>query len=270
MLKNELKRALTSKGMMLSLLVGMGICAAYGIELTLAASRRYSNISSLGLYEPLTTLVPFDAWFACEITKYYFYFYYMLPIFATLPFAVSYAKEKTSGYTKNILCRTSAGKYALSKYTAVFVAGGTAVTVPLVLNLLWVFTIVPYQKPMPGGNQHVATGITALGEFYYFHPFIYCFLYLVLTFVLSGGIASLALVISLYTQNFFTVLLMPFIVNMLLESVVTMDYSSYLPLKFISPMLSGSKFVYGCIVCLVIIVVSGYIYIKGVEKRDYL
>lgn len=270
MLKNEIKRAFTGKGMLLALVIGLGIIVAYQLDMGIKIHNNMNKIKESGIYIPQSKTTPFDIWIPGHATKYQIYFYYFMPVLAALPFGSSYAREKKSGYVKNVVYRAGKNGYVLSKTIASCIAGGAALALPLLLNLMWTFTIESFKMPSPAGNQVYVNGVTAFGEFFFDHPFIYCFVYIILTFVFGGAVALLSLAMSSMTDNYFTVLLTPFILYMILETVVKGDYSHYLPYTFLSPTCSGDMLLYGFGISISVMILGGLVFAFSIKRSDCL
>lgn len=74
-------------------------------------------------------------------------FFLILPLLAALPFADSYFHDLRGGYLYNVCLRTDKKHYFAAKYLAVFLSGGTAVTLPLLANFLLCSMFLPSMKP---------------------------------------------------------------------------------------------------------------------------
>ena len=58
----------------------------------------------------------------------------IIPLLAAIPYAITYCSDIRTGIVKNYYIRTKKINYLFSKYLAVFLTGGTTVTVPLLIN----------------------------------------------------------------------------------------------------------------------------------------
>lgn len=272
MLNNELRRAFKSKGMLLTLLIGMVICIGYIVSIYKMQAQMNERIENVGeIYIQMTMATPFDYWVLGHATKYKIYLYYFMPVLAVLPYAGSFCQERKSGYCKNVLVRTGRFKYMVAKYISSFLAGGTAVTLPILINLMWTFTYKAYQKPMPGGNTNLTFGSgELLGKLYFQNPFLYCGLYLIAIFIFCGGMAAVTLLVSTVCGNIFTVMLIPFLINIFTTITVSYKKASYLYSSFLDPSIGGYKYVYGIVVCIAIVAVTFVGSTILQRKRDVL
>lgn len=276
MLKNELKRAFTSKGMLLSLVLGQGINIYYIISIL--SQRKTANDTMAmveekigrSLYHGLPENAPFDVWLLGHVCQAYVLFMYFLPVLAALPYAATYAAEKKSGYMKNVLCRADRKKYRACKCTASFIAGGAATVSVMLLNLMWCFTYMKFRMPTPASSAPLVWGKTMLGVMYYSHPFIYSFIYLLAVFVFSGAMSLASIIISEITTNIFTVLLTPFLVIMIFNTILTEESGSYLPIQFLRASNSGYKLYMAPIVSGILIIVTIFLFVFAGRRKDAL
>ena len=221
------------------------------------------------IYIVMSQNSPFDVWMFGHMNKYFMVFMYIFPILAALPFATSYCSEKKSGYVKNVVIRTSRKAYLKSKYWATFISGGIAVAVPFFFSFMWIFTIMKYREPTPASQAPMVTGTSWMCELYFENPFIYCLIFLVAIYVFGGFLATTSLSISQLTDNFLTVLLVPFMVLTFLASVLQGELSMYfLPLNFLAPMNDGNKFYMVLIGAMVMWVVSYGTFVVVGKKKD--
>lgn len=272
MLKNELARAFKNRGMYFSLLFGHAISFYYIISMHIGKYNSQKTQSELGLelYRVMSQNTPFDAWLFVRIHKLYVLFMYFLPILATLPYAVSYAREKKLDYVKNVAVRCNRVRYRICKSVAVFLSGGFAVSSVMAVSLMLAFTFSGFRMPTSSGGASFVDPRTMLGVFYFSHPFLYCFVYIVAGFIFSGCMALISLLISEITVNLFTVSLTPFLIIMILNMVLIEEKGYYLPMQFLKASNGGYMLwmVPAIFVVVMVVTVAGFIY--GGSKRDVL
>lgn len=150
---------------------------------------------------------------------YSIYYSYIFPLLAVLPFAVSYYEDCRSKYRNQLLMRGGVKNYLWSKYLAVFITAGTAVTIPLLLDLMITMTCIPALRPQPGTMVFPVSEGDFMGSLFYTHPFLYVFFYLLLLFCLAGILASVSLAVSVFVTGKYLVLFIPFIFTLMLESI---------------------------------------------------
>lgn len=275
MLKNEIKRAIYNKGMLLSLMIGHFISLYYWIGIYKKRADKLRLLEELytqgmELYQYQVEDTPFSGWMFSHANKECAMFFYLLPLLAALPFAASYWKEKRTGYEKNILIRTTRTKYRWNKYIATFIAGGLSVSSVCITNLMMAFAYIRYRTPTPSSITKMTWAVTQLGAYYYEHPFVYCGIYIVAIFVLAGAIATLSLLISTFWNNYFTVMLIPFMFYILIQAFVEDEYQIYLPSSCFYPANSGVGFFMVPIICGTLLLVSFIGFVVSSKNKDCL
>ena len=127
----------------------------------------------------------------------------------TIPYAASFYTDRKSGILKNIAVRGEKREYLAAKSVAVFMTAGVSAVFPLLLNLMLTMTMFPvinydwYQLP----NYKALFMNLAVKN-----VIAYCIVYMALIFVFAGLIAGLTLSLSLYANNRFVVLSLPFLI----------------------------------------------------------
>ena len=85
-------------------------------------------------------------------------------------------RDRKSGYIKNIYTRVSKRRYLMSKYLAVFLCGGLAVVLPLVVNLGVTAVILPSHLPEIVTSVYTIDATAVLGDLFITQPYL-CLLY---------------------------------------------------------------------------------------------
>lgn len=169
-----------------------------------------------------------------------FLYYLLIPILAVLPYADSFYQDEKSGYAKSILSRTDKKYYYTAKYTSVFLSGGSAVVIPLLINLGASALLLPALRPQVSTSFFAINASSMWGDLFYSHPFLYVFLFLAIDFVFSGFLATIALIVSFFVEHRFIVLFSPFLVYLFFYSLFTfLGLDSWVPIYFLKP---GSGF----------------------------
>lgn len=246
LLKTELAKALKNKYFIITLIIASVICVLgainrineYNIMLDYIKADKAAHGGEIfkNPYLPADSL--FTYWIGGEYTSLYFSLYYLLvPLFAAFPYGWSYFMERKKGYIKNVFTRIDKKNYFLSKYIAVFVAGGLAVVLPLLLNFLLTSCFIPARTPDVLYDTYTGVGFLQMwSSLYYTHPFIYVGLYMLLSFVFGGLIAALCLAIAFFIRNRVAVLLLPFFLMLGLNFANTYSNTWELsPLNFLHP-----------------------------------
>lgn len=190
----------------------------------------------------------------------------------TIPYAASFYTDRKAGILKNIAVRGEKREYLAAKSVAVFMTAGVSAVFPLLLNLMLTMTMFPvinydwYQLP----NYKALFMNLAVKN-----VIAYCIVYMALIFVFAGLIAGLALSLSLYANNRFVVLSLPFLICIVSGRLVA--YSGNPVIRglaiqkvFYVPQSSPTTLVSLCIL-FVVLVLCGYVHfmVRGV-KMDVL
>lgn len=171
------------------------------------------------------------AWLAGNpVTWTGFVFFLILPILAMLPFGVSYFSDRESGYLKNLYTRMPRRQYLTNKFLVTFLSGGTAVAVPLGLNLLCSMIFVPNLLPPVIHPINYINPTRFLYELYFSRPLLYIGFFIVLDFLLGGMFACITLAISYLSDYKVIVGIVPFFLQLGIHILATMlgklEYSS--------------------------------------------
>lgn len=136
----------------------------------------------------------------------------LVPIIAVLPFADSLTLDRTSGYLRSILTRTSYRRYLWAKITAGVLAGGCAVALPLLGLFAITYLFYPHGLNLVPETQRMPLQPNALGPFgalYQSTPALYIFALAATCFVGGGVYALLGLAIATFTDKRYLVLATP-------------------------------------------------------------
>jgi len=211
------------------------------------ASLRFMN-SLAGEYAgknphaPMVTL--FNRWIGGECYSlgeavYFFVF----PLLVAIPYGWSYCYESRSGYIRSAVLRSGRAPYFYSKYIAVFLSGGLAMVIPLLLNFLLTAMFIPAVRPEPSYVVwYGVNGSSLLSAVYYSRPFLYVFLYLLIDFLYGGLVACMSYALSAVCRNRIVVVLLPFVVLLGFKYICTsliytdrVRYKELSPLSFLHP-----------------------------------
>lgn len=232
----ELQRAFHSRGMLLSLTIGCILSLAHVIQYQILPHYLNSGIISPEMtgFSKVRTVAPSaiaGAWLAGNpVTWTGFVFFLILPILAMLPFGVSYFSDRESGYLKNLYTRMPRRQYLTNKFLVTFLSGGTAVAVPLGLNLLCSMIFVPNLLPPVIHPINYINPTRFLYELYFSRPLLYIGFFIVLDFLLGGMFACITLAISYLSDYKVIVGIVPFFLQLGIHILATMlgklEYSS--------------------------------------------
>lgn len=267
----ELHRGMGSKNFLVSLLIGTAIIIWYSLEiipnLIVKNSQMLSENLPMDFFE-----ISYENWIgmrAFSIQQYIFYL--ILPILAALPYAASLFVDMNHGYLKNICIRESKRKYLIAKYISVFITGGAAVVIPLVLSILIAGFFLPTMMPE---SSYIFTNIVSAllwSDIFFSNPLLYVFIFLLMTFVFSGLLACTALCVSFFVDKIFIPFLFPFFVYIITSLFCELlSLQQYSIMSFLKPQITeGSTFAV-ILTAIILLIVSFFpYYFIGVKKDVY-
>ncbi len=226
-LKTELRKAFQNKMFFCSLLVGSLISitdVAQNAVLVRRMTRILENSSEISKSAEGFSL--FVRWIAVNgVTLGSNLFYFVWPILAAIPYGWSWAEERKSGLYAQIVSRVGRRTYFFSKYWAVFISGGAAVSVPVLANLLINALVCPYCVPTVLMAATPITNGYFLSELYYSAPWIFGLLWCGVDFLWGGVAACMCLPAGTRFRHQVMVLLVPFVSLILLDAVCSMAMS---------------------------------------------
>lgn len=271
MLRIEFSRALKNKFLLLAILLGCVITVSHFVQNVLPQIWR--TWWTFNIDQDMYPNSVFNQWIGeTPGTMQAFLYYLMLPILAALPFGDSFYLDMKTGYIKNVFIRSKKSQYYAAKYLSTFVAGGIAVTVPLLLNLALTASFVPSLLPEPTAGRFCLE-ITYMGiGMFLTHPYVYTFLYLALDFLFAGLLAGAALSISFFVSNRFIVLLSPFIGYLVFFAFVELTKHSILnPVYFLMPsqIVTASPIVILVEAILLAAATMGVFFYKGIKDETF-
>lgn len=265
-LKIEFKRAFFNRLFLISVLLGSIIAV---LQLT---DRAIFWVNTTNLYPNEYPPSIFNSCIGLYPSMWSSIFYLIFPILASLPFADSYLVDVKTGYIKNIYTRGKKIHYLVSKFLAVFLSGGTAILIPLLLNLFLVSLCVPAVIPTASTGFFPIFGFATGAAIYYTHPFIYIFLFFLLIFITAGILACTALLFSFFVRFKYVALLTPFLLFMAI-SYGSMLFSSKSPFNISQWILPnqpyGTLIIWAvCIELLIILSITCSVYFIRGYKND--
>lgn len=228
-LKNEISRSFFNKMFFISMAISSVLVVWYSIE-RIPFCIESNNLFANELYADGFFETSFTNWIGSH--KLYLQqdiLYVIIPILAVLPFGSSLYNDINQGYVKGIFTRTSKNKYLISKYIAVFLSGGCAVVIPMILSFLISSCFLPTMLPEASYLFTNIDSVCKWSDLLFVNPFLYYSLYIIMTFFFSGALACMALFITYFSSKNFLVLVFPFFIyifsSMLFELMGLDDFS---------------------------------------------
>lgn len=140
------------------------------------------------------------------------------PVLAAMAYGWSYTEERCSGVYNQIVSRAGAKTYYISKYAAVFISGGLAVGIPMLTDLLANAMVCPYAL-VPASYGTVGNGYF-LSVLFHINPWAYGLVWCGVTFLCGGTAASLCFVVGTKLRHGVMVILTPYAIYVLLNSLL--------------------------------------------------
>ena len=239
LLKIDLYRAFCGPGFIGAFLFGiiLGIMNIY--QYVWPASVQNDLVLATGQFKNIPPVNVFIKWLGVNPRGMeQFLYYIVLPLIAVVPYASSYFEDKKSGFLKNCMIRVPKKAYFTSRCIAIFLSGGCAFALPLLINFACASLFLPSLVPDPYYSSINENSMW--NHIYYSFPQIYTLLYIGLDFLFSGLIAVISLTVSDCVEHKFTVVLFPFLVYLAVFSLGTFistnsEMLAIIPVYFLSP-----------------------------------
>ena len=220
LLKIELKKAFSNKMFLISMAIGIIIAmisAGQNIANYCRGLEMNAMTEQLLEGEPFNPMYPINTVYSNWIGSDHQFpmtalFYMLLPLLAGLAYGWSYCTERKSGYVAQMVSRsTKKSQYFLAKYIATFLAGGAAVAIPLVLNVLAVACFIPAYFPKQFYWIYYTMDSHFLRELFFRAPVVFVCCIILLDFVFAGLFAAACVALAFFVKNKFAVILLPFL-----------------------------------------------------------
>ena len=270
LIRIEFYRALKNKMLVIAIAIGCIISISHVLFVVFPLTQYLEESVNVGLL-PHTV---FNKWIGGETTSLPpTLFFILFPILACLPYADTYYADKKNGYIKNILIRTKRINYYFAKFLAVFVTGGIAILVPLLINLGMTALILPSIIPDSSTGFFSIFANSMWSDIYYSNPYLYIFMYLAIDFIFAGIFAVISLIFSDIVSNRFFVIISPFTIYIFILSISNLlGYHKYNPYIFLNPTQQAVGITFKFLLCVIIIAVSfcfAFFLIKGKKSEIY-
>lgn len=271
MIKIELKRAISSKVLLVALIIGCAITVSHIFQWVLPQTQ-YLSLAFYKTMHPPDSV--FNTWVGGNGYSLQAYvFFLILPILAAIPYADTFFTDKESGFIKNVFVRVDKKYYYIAKYITVFIFGGLVILIPLVINLILTATLMPSLIPQVTSLTYTVGGISMWNSIFYTNPYLYVFMYLALDFIFGGIFATIALSISFFVNSRFIVLVTPFIIVFSFSTLLKLlQLSVFDPFIFLNPVQPHLNITFSSVLIIMIISLllsAGVFLIKGVRNETF-
>lgn len=163
-------------------------------------------------------------------------FFLVWPVLAALPYGWSYAQERKNGVYYQLAARAGKRTYFFAKVVAVFVTGGLAVSVPVLVDLLANALIMPDMLPSVTGSVSLITARSFLSELYFTYPWLYALLWCGIDFLWGGTAACLCFAVGSKLRLRVLTVLVPYVVFYVLDWLLMVVRQMYYITIELSPL----------------------------------
>lgn len=256
-IKLELIRMIRSRGIKAALFIGLLFVISHMILVL-----KYASLNAAGSAEN----IPFSSFMFFMGYDMYGWqgvlFLEMAPLLAALPYANSYFTDISEGYIKNIISRKRKKEYLTAKYIAVFISGGIAVIVPLILDIMICTAFLPSYPPLIG------TGV--FNHIYGIHPCLQIVGFLTIDFFIGGVYAVCTLLVTDLIQNKYLLLIFPYLFMIIWQFAAGLaGVLDCWPVKMSNPDLyTGNMMMYIIVILGMMILTFTVHYIRGMRRDE--
>lgn len=224
-IRSELHKVLTNKMLYIAIAIGLLFCAFDVIE-NIGNIREFNERLTQILQElhprkkvSHTGYSLFYLWMGLySNTRGASLFCIVWPVLAAIPYGWSYTNERRNGLYNQIAARTGSLAYYVSKYIVVFISGGLAVGVPVLLNLLANALICPYADIPPSWSTVANSNF--MSELFYTNTWVYGLLWCGMTFLCGGVAACLCFIVGTKMRHGVMTILTPYAIYIVLDSFI--------------------------------------------------
>lgn len=205
------------------------------------------------------------------------YFYNYWPILAALPFSWSCSKEAQNGSNIQFCVRSNRKSYFFSKFLAVFVSGGIAVSAPILTDLMLNALICPDESLLFYNMLTNIENPSFLASLFYTHPWIHALIWCGVEFLWGGAVAVLCFFIGKQVRFPLLNVLVPFSVLYIMAVIGKLIYDvtgtslEYNPLQLAMQAPSGYNPEWLVFSIIILFTLSSFIYgYWQVRNHDFL
>lgn len=275
LLKLERKRAFLNKTFYLCLGMGAILCV-WLLCIQVVEVRTFNQLiqeygmEEVGLYYPRSLYNSFIGLDYAYLPSTILYT--IFPLLVTLPHAISYYRDKKTGYIKNFFLKAKRSDYYIAKYLSVFLNGFSAALLILLFSL-WISALFfPALPPEAATATFCPVDSSAMmAGLFYSHPLVYTLIYIIIDAVFLGAIATIALGISCYADNILFVFAGGMILYLMVDYIMLLvDRTEFSPLQFLKPtqFLCSAKPIIIIAEFLLLIILVAISFLRKERKKD--
>lgn len=233
-LSTELKKALGSKLLWASLGIGLILCCGDIVEngfkvqeFTQWVEHQLTSGQEGRVGTDHDGYSLFYLWMGLAPETYCSYLFYTIwPVLAAMAYGWSYNEERRSGVYNQIVSRCTVRQYYIAKYLSVFVSGGLAVGLPVLLNLLGNALVCPYEQL--SADLGPINGSNFLSGLFYTSCWTYGLVWCGMTFLWGGAAACLCFLAGTKLRYSVIVMLLPYAIYVAVDALVAAVGSTFM------------------------------------------
>lgn len=169
-----------------------------------------------------------------SVGKYVRMLQMVFPLIVTIAFADAYLEDVKSGFIKNIITRYDKKKYLINRFLVNIVVSGLIISIPLVVNYMLYAASIPSIEPKVFYSSIILEPRGFLSHIYFEYPLLHVFIRIFFLFIYGGTFSSIALAISIYSRNKYVITIIPFIVYIGMDVVISMILNyRYSPMMYL-------------------------------------
>lgn len=139
------------------------------------------------------------------------YFYIIIPLFTAMGYSHSGCTDRNSGYLQQLFTRCKKVHYYCAKYAVTFVGGGLIFITGVILNYLWLSLFLEAEIPDPVNLTSLINPFRFGSKLYFSNPALFAALWIGVGFLWGGLMASIGLVIGLFSDHVAVSVIGPFL-----------------------------------------------------------
>lgn len=158
------------------------------------------------------------------------------PLLAAMAFGWSYNNERLSGVYNQVVSRVGIRRYFLSKHIAVFISGGLAYSIPVIVSLLGLALIYPAYGTPAVFDTNFLSGFALIS------PWGFCIAMCIMSFLWGGATACICHCTGTYLRHGVMVVLVPYALYIVIDTLFSIYYTLFPDHSYIqwSPRLLGA------------------------------
>lgn len=238
----EFKRCLKRKSVYIALLVGIGIVVLSYFD----KQGRGELINNQIVFKNYINIMCEDAnrqFILKARGGFYDLFIIFLPLLASIPYSDSYRDDISCGLLRNIYSRVDKKNYLVSKFIANYIISFIVIVIPFVIDAIILKIVLPtykYDALFYDIGYIVSNGWMI--DLFKYNSDLFIVLSIIFTGLVGSTFSCIALVFNQLINNKYIIILLPFIIYRLIDTISVVIFRSTLYLPLGQDFLANSKY----------------------------